>query len=98
MITLENRVKNGVDWLNSVKPFWYREIDLCSMDIEKPDSCVIAQVFGSYTYIYEKGFIEKEIVDRGFTLGYFYKPEEEYVFLQQEWTKVISEMRNKDLA
>jgi len=93
MLTVENRVKNGVEWLNSVMPFWYREIDLCSLDIEKPDFCVIGQVFGSYIDIYRQGLNGTQIANMGFTVYYFYE-EEKYEDLQDEWIKVISEMQN----
>jgi len=94
MLDIEDRVKNGVDWLNGVMPFWYRRINLSTLNMNEQTLCIIGQLFGSYNYIYNQGFDTQEIMSMGFTFTERYNNHaEEKELLEKEWKKIISEMK-----
>lgn len=48
--SLEERVKKGVEVLDRVEPDWWKKIELPKLDIQRCESCVLGQVFSSYTH------------------------------------------------
>lgn len=47
-LTVEQRVANGMAWLDVNKPGWERRINLTTFDLTDPCLCVLGQVFGNY--------------------------------------------------
>ena len=48
MKTIEQRVTNGINWLNKVKPRWKKKIDVESLEMTSSYTCVCGQIFGDY--------------------------------------------------
>jgi hypothetical protein len=40
-----NRVANGAEWLDAIKPNWYLEVNTEELEISSGDSCICGQVF-----------------------------------------------------
>lgn len=61
------RVENGAAWLDSVKPNWYLEINIQSLDIASGEQCICGQVFMN-----EVLQLEDEYEDSRYEHGYDY--------------------------
>lgn len=40
--------KQGAVYLDTVRPAWFKEIDLPSLDLEDPDVCILGQCFNGF--------------------------------------------------
>lgn len=47
-LTVEQRVANGVEWLDVNKPGWEPTIDVGRLNLAAPCLCVLGQLFGDY--------------------------------------------------
>jgi hypothetical protein len=52
-LTIEQRVANGVAWLDENVPGWLDRIELPTLDMKSDCRCVIGQVVGKYNRIIE---------------------------------------------
>jgi hypothetical protein len=48
MSLLQQRAATGASWLDSIRPGWFRRIDLRTLDISSDDCCIVGQLFGSF--------------------------------------------------
>lgn len=46
--TAEKCVERGVKFLNGVKPGWFEEIDLETLDLARGSRCVLGQLYGDF--------------------------------------------------
>lgn len=79
MSTARTRVQAGVAWLDSNIPDWRGHIDVASLNLAWPTSCVLGQLFAEeahdaeyedgYDYAYDKHFAgDEDVVDYGFDI------------------------------
>jgi hypothetical protein len=47
-LTIEQRVANGVEWLDNNRPSWIAEVNPKTLAFESPCNCVLGQLFGNY--------------------------------------------------
>jgi hypothetical protein len=99
-LTVEQRVANGVWWLNANKPGWEALINLEALDIEEPCRCVIGQVFGDYheSLFGQPGRLAHQVAaNHGFNSNPPTSPEydgaNEYAALEAEWIRVVEARR-----
>lgn len=64
------RVEDGAAWLDSVKPNWYLEVNIQSLDISSGEQCICGQVFMDEVLQSEQALDEYE--DSFYEHGYDY--------------------------
>lgn len=64
------RVEDGAAWLDSVKPNWYLEVNIQSLDISSGEQCICGQVFMNEVLQSEQALDEYE--DSFYEHGYDY--------------------------
>lgn len=103
MSTVAQRVAAGVEWLDANYPDWRDNVTLEYFDIQDSSKCVLGQLFESeafdedgYWYAIHRGYVE-DVEELGFD-GQDYDSNGEYIgllidyeFLQEEWTRVLSD-------
>jgi hypothetical protein len=94
MPTVEERVADGVEWLDAQEPGWAERINLAELDLASPCRCVLGQIYG--------GFDEAPVDDIspqlfGFNANLFGTEfanlDEEFTALEVEWRRVITSRR-----
>jgi hypothetical protein len=93
--TISERVARGVAWLDDNVLGWQNRIDVGQLILSSPCRCVLGQLFGEYMdapLVDEGGDVAG--ADYGFN-AYGHSPERdaEYVDLEVEWRRVITERR-----
>lgn len=75
-LTIEQRVANGVAWLDDRIPNWAYRISLLDFDMRDDCNCVVGQVIGHYGKVVDGVDVPKdnvislaEAVERGFDAG-----------------------------
>lgn len=48
MNTVADRVKAGAILLDGIKPGWFKNIDVFSLDLSTCEDCILGQLFGDY--------------------------------------------------
>jgi hypothetical protein len=92
---IEDRVALGAAWLDEYREGWFNEVDLGQLILSSPCRCVLGQLYGEY--------MDAPLVDIGGDVAgadygfnaYGHSPERdaEYVHLEDEWRRVITERR-----
>jgi hypothetical protein len=93
MLSIDERVKNGAEFLDEAKPGWEQEIDVSALDVFDGSRCILGQLHGGYLRGLEKtGLLGNydACVDRGFTTG----DDNEWEELTFAWSTRISERVN----
>jgi hypothetical protein len=96
----EQRVANGVQWLNAYSPGWRDKISLVEFDIGSQCNCVIGQVFGdNYEVSIDKiGMNQLQAQNLGFDAAYgpdnytTQSIQDDYHNLQKAWTQVLKDV------
>lgn len=89
-MTTEQRVNNGVEWLDSNIPGWLDKINLETLNIASDDHCILAQAYES-TYNAAVDDFDLDIQQRlnfGFTTGTYTANE-----MTQAWKEKVRELR-----
>ena len=87
-----DQVASGANYLDVVAPEWVSKIDLGSLGMAWPKSCVLGQVFGSYeTGLRRLGLDEAYAQGNGFNIGSNgqYIQFVAYPFLKAAWMREI---------
>lgn len=97
MTILEQRVHNGVGYLNKRIPGWQEYVDTGMLDLSHEDLCILGQlaislpsVFPRRTYVEARDFLQiglDQAVDLGFTIPH--DDSYEYDELTTTWVEVL---------
>ena len=105
MLTIEQRVQNGIYWLDTIGPKdWVDKIELLELEMGSTCNCVVGQVFNGIsrfshedTYaaaLRATGLTYLSGVECGFDVISGNDTESEYSQLHAEWTKRIGELKD----
>lgn len=96
-MSIAEKVQNGSNLLDRVRPGWRDEIDLDTLDIGSLDCCVMGQLYGSYTRGLDALGLTGKATAHGFSLGMGLIREfpagawkEKYEVLTDEWKLALS--------
>lgn len=88
------RVNNGAAWLDQIRPYWWKKIDIFTLDMSSNRNCVIGQMFGAFD---EVGHVQAWIPNYGFksshTCSTFEETKKDYQGLTLEWKREILRRR-----
>lgn len=89
MVSIQDKVRAGMEFLDEKKPGWESRIDIERLNLANPMQCVLGQLYGEYTV----GIVELDligVVDRdllGFTI--YPSPSVGWSGLTCEWKESI---------
>jgi len=94
MLSIKERVDNGVEWLDANVDDWRNKIDSETLDISDCSHCVLGQVFGGYAkacrYAKQDGWGDWP-EELGFLLPQDQdEDDEQWEELREEWIKRIN--------
>lgn len=66
---LTTRVARGAEYLDEVRPDWWRSVNLERLDLVSGDDCILGQIWDDYGYAVELlRLTERDVTDYGFGL------------------------------
>lgn len=89
MNSIEQRVANGVEWLDVNRAGWIGDIDLAALNLASPCRCVLGQLYGNF---FEAPVMPNSAALYGFDAS-IYDEIEAYKDLHDEWVRVITARR-----
>lgn len=109
MTAVEERVAQGVRWLDAVRPGWESKIQTKDLDLANPDKCVLGQVFADqraddaatwyrgYNWTVDNLLSYDEAADCGFDAhtGLDVSSITQFAALERAWLKVLAERAAK---
>lgn len=98
MITVQERVQKGVEFLNEAAPEWWKVIDLGRLNLHSPCDCVLGQLFGDFGRALGDELDLSHTQSRilGFDIAFELEPDlklTEYQQLTQAWKEAITQLR-----
>lgn len=101
-LTVEQRVQNGVNFLNLINSGWYTKINLDSLNQQLTKYCVLGQLYGSFGIAKEKFKFDQEWYSyHGFTVSNLLDEEYHYIEyekLTEEWKSQIKSLKGVHLS
>lgn len=93
-LTVEQRVANGVEWLDERWPEWVRAINLDDLDLADSCNCVLGQRRGDFDEALDSEDMSlDDAVRNGFYAGHPSQNRDAYVALNAMWRRVIEARR-----
>ena len=110
--TLSARVAAGAAILDRIDPDWFKNFEPANLDIERDDTCALAEVYGTYTKGVEVVFGRgRDAAQRAADAGFFAYAAlgraanlndpvvvDEYALLTRKWRVEIAERRMREAA
>jgi hypothetical protein len=99
--TAEARVAKGAAYLDRVRPGWFNRIDVGTLTLQSPKSCVMAQSYDcEYCHACRSAGIqflsrdgEDDVETQAQTLGFFGAADASFEDLQDAWIDAVAQRR-----